>query len=165
MKDMEDELRVLEDQLDAEDDEELFCVACNKEMRNEKAFASHRKQKKHLENVEQLREALLEDELIHSDELVSDDAEYKELDSSGNGVDATPIEDQTDCKSISTPKLEAQVNKKQKCRRKKGSNKKVSTPGEVINKDLGCAVCKHEFPSKNKLFQHLKESGHAVPIS
>ena len=111
MKDMEDELRVLEDQLDAEDDEELFCVACNKEMRNEKAFAAHRKQKKHLENVEQLREALLEDELIHSDELVSDDAESKELDNSGNRIDTTTLEDQTDCNSIRTPKFEAQVNK------------------------------------------------------
>merc|ERR1712173_319079 len=79
MANTEDELRVLEERLDAEDDDELFCIACNKEMRNEKAFASHRKQKKHLENVEQLRKALLEDELIHSDELVSDDAESKEL--------------------------------------------------------------------------------------
>ena len=73
MKDMEDELRVLEEQLDAQDDDELFCVACNKEMRNEKAFASHRKQKKHIENVERLREELLKDELINSDEFNSDD--------------------------------------------------------------------------------------------
>merc|ERR1712223_739977 len=72
MKDMEDELRVLEDQLDADDVDELFCVACNKEMRNEKAFASHRKQKKHLENVEKLRETLLQDDLINSDELNSE---------------------------------------------------------------------------------------------
>merc|ERR1711997_648001 len=69
---MEDELRVLEDQLDADDVDELFCVACNKEMRNEKAFASHRKQKKHLENVEKLRETLLQDDLINSDELNSE---------------------------------------------------------------------------------------------
>ena len=80
MKDMEDELRVLEDKLDAEDVDELFCVACNKEMRNEKAFASHRKQKKHLENVERLRETLLKDELVSSDELKDDsDAESQEI--------------------------------------------------------------------------------------
>ena len=80
MKDMEDELRVLEDKLDAEDVDELFCVACNKEMRNEKAFASHRKQKKHLENVERLRETLLNDELLSSDELKDDsDAESEKI--------------------------------------------------------------------------------------
>merc|ERR1712226_1325008 len=80
MANMENELRILEDRLDAEDDDELFCVACNKEMRNEKAFASHRKQKKHLENVIRLRETLLKDELISSDELKDDsDNEAQEV--------------------------------------------------------------------------------------
>merc|ERR1712173_511424 len=72
MANMEDELRVLEERLHAEDDDELFCIACNKEMRNEKAFAAHRKQKKHLENVSALRETLLKEEMINSDELKSD---------------------------------------------------------------------------------------------
>ena len=30
----------------------LYCAACDKEMRNEKAFATHQKSSKHLENVE-----------------------------------------------------------------------------------------------------------------
>ena len=42
MSEMEDELQKLEDQLDANQEDELFCVACNKELRNEKAFAAHR---------------------------------------------------------------------------------------------------------------------------
>ena len=42
MKSMEDELERLEDALDAEEEDNLFCVACDKEMRNEKAFATHR---------------------------------------------------------------------------------------------------------------------------
>merc|ERR1712008_586500 len=32
-------------------EDDFFCVACNKELRNEKYFAAHRNQKKHLENV------------------------------------------------------------------------------------------------------------------
>jgi len=51
-KDMENELLKLEKQLDSDD--ELYCVACDKHMRNEKAFVSHMKQKKHLENQEML---------------------------------------------------------------------------------------------------------------
>lgn len=31
--------------------------------------------------------------------------------------------------------------------------------------DTVCSVCKKEFPSRNKLFQHIKETGHAVHIS
>ncbi len=45
MGEMEEALQQLEDRLDADEEEELFCVACNKEMRNEKAFAAHRLQR------------------------------------------------------------------------------------------------------------------------
>ena len=45
MSEMENELQRLEDDLDANQEDELFCVACNKELRNEKAFAAHRNQK------------------------------------------------------------------------------------------------------------------------
>merc|ERR1712142_454120 len=44
MKCMEDELQMLEDRLDAEEEDNLYCVACEKELRNEKAFAAHRTQ-------------------------------------------------------------------------------------------------------------------------
>jgi hypothetical protein len=45
MEEIEEALQELEDRLDADEENELFCVACNKEMRNEKAFAAHRQQK------------------------------------------------------------------------------------------------------------------------
>ena len=40
----------------------LYCAACDKEMRNEKAFATHQKSSKHLENVELVKELLREEE-------------------------------------------------------------------------------------------------------
>ena len=36
---------------DEDADEDNYCVACNRQMRSERAFAAHLKQKKHLENV------------------------------------------------------------------------------------------------------------------
>lgn len=33
---------------------------------------------------------------------------------------------------------------------------------EVI---LHCVTCNHEFPTRNKLFDHLKSSGHASALS
>lgn len=30
--------------------------------------------------------------------------------------------------------------------------------------DLSCRVCQNKFQSKNKLFQHLKNSGHAMQL-
>lgn len=45
MGEMEEALQQLEDRLDADEEEDLYCVACDKEMRNEKAFATHRLQR------------------------------------------------------------------------------------------------------------------------
>ena len=165
MKDMEDELRVLEDKLDAEDVDELFCVACNKEMRNEKAFASHRKQKKHIENVERLRETLLKDELVSSDELKDDsDAESQEIEhivvETNDSIDITISEQLEEDNKEESKNITSK--RKTKCKRKK-PNKNTSKTSD-INTDLGCAVCKKEYPSKNKLFKHLKETGHSVAL-
>ena len=168
MNDMEEELRVLEDKLDADDDDELFCVACNKEMRNEKAFASHRKQRKHLDNVEKLREALLEDDLVNSEELVSSDSaeELQELDSTSKDQQISNDEIGKDEKPKQLASAEIKQNKK--TRRNKNANKKNGNTSENDKAykvdSLNCAVCKQEFPSKNKLFGHLKDTGHAVAL-
>lgn len=37
-------------------------------------------------------------------------------------------------------------------------------PIKVPNGSEKCAVCKEIFPSRNKLFQHVKKSGHAAPV-
>jgi len=170
MKDMEDELRVLEDRLDAKDDDELFCVACNKEMRSEKAFASHRKQKKHLENVERLRETLLEEEFFNSDDLESDDNVAEVLVSEENPSipDGNALTENNE-EAIIDKDVKTETHgepRKQKPRAKKNNkHKKSSQTSNCVNTELGCAVCKKEYPSKNKLFNHLKESGHSVALS
>ena len=44
----------------------------------------------------------------------------------------------------------------------KTKDKSSAAPSSKIIGELQCAVCEEEFKSKNKLFSHLKESGHAV---
>ena len=56
------------------------------------------------------------------------------------------------------------AKRKTKSRRNKNS-KPVSKSTVELNTELGCVVCKKEFPSKNKLFKHLKETGHSVALS
>merc|ERR1712042_298467 len=46
----------------ADDDDGFFCVACDKFFRSDKAFANHEKSKKHKENVQLLKELMLEEE-------------------------------------------------------------------------------------------------------
>lgn len=43
-------------------------------------------------------------------------------------------------------------------------NRKKSQIIEVSNLEHCCVTCKAEFPSKNKLFEHLKKTGHSVYI-
>ena len=44
-------------------------------------------------------------------------------------------------------------------------NKDDSDEEETTVNATSCAVCKTDFQSKNKLFSHLKSSGHAVPLA
>ena len=36
--------------------------------------------------------------------------------------------------------------------------------GPRVNSELYCGVCQNKFQSRNKLFQHLKDTGHAVQL-
>merc|ERR1712024_419245 len=97
-----------------------------KEMRNEKAFAAHRKQKKHLENVSALRETLLKEEMINSDELKSDSDSTEDLieDVSIN-LEATVPEENKTLEPDAEPK-DVPPKRKQKTKKSKGSSKKSS---------------------------------------
>ena len=36
--------------------------------------------------------------------------------------------------------------------------------GPRVNSELYCGVCQNKFQSRNKLFQHLKDTGHTVQL-
>ena len=155
MSEMESELQKLEDDLDANQEDELFCVACNKELRNEKAFAAHRNQKKHLENVKKLKDAMMEEDLLNSDDLKDSDHSEPEVEQ---------LDEQVHEEIKVTEMVEdlAKTSKsKSKKKRKNKESGKFNTTTSTIG-ELQCAVCEGEFKSKNKLFNHLKETGHAV---
>lgn len=159
---MEDELQKLEDELDANEEDELFCVACNKEMRNEKAFATHRKQKKHLENLQKLKQSMMEEDLLQSDDLKESESENEaESIQEETKVPEATLESGDEIDNSKKP-----LKKEKKKRRAKGGKSSANNGKEVVSKvgEMQCAVCKQEFKSKTKLFNHLKETGHAVPL-
>jgi DnaJ family protein A protein 5 len=47
---------------------------------------------------------------------------------------------------------------------KKNKEKKQISTKESTTTELKCNVCGESFPSKNKLFQHVKEKGHAIAV-
>lgn len=79
-----------------------------------------------------------------------------------DGLDATAIKDTSasDSDAPSIPKLgKAKQKRAKRAAQKDAGATKSTTSG------FSCAVCQADFPSKTKLFNHIKERGHAAPAS
>lgn len=63
---------------------------------------------------------------------------------------------------ITTPQLGKTKGKKAKEMRRMQKISSSKSKEEVLSTDHFCVTCKTEFPSKNKLFDHLKKKGHAT---
>lgn len=257
MSGMEKELQALENNYGGSDVEEEaesnYCVVCNKQLRNEKAYGNHLKQKKHRENVAALKKLLEEDSSVVAHDIDVDQLHLAlgEIDSPTNDIDQTEEGEVEFCNLSRTPKIGSKKTKKQRklqhqrqrqnniaaqehseedknlfspygsniedrnqslCEetenssRRKKSNRRIETEvrksadssldrtltndgaGAVVsrtkkkknrrknrgnieddnssdeaNRDCNkCAVCATTFESKNKLFNHLKTTGHAI---
>lgn len=221
-----------EDSLGQEEEEEdisdLFCVACNKAFKSDKAFANHERSKKHKENVAYLKqemenEDLLLSNVVHENEVsketncdedemktmdVAEDEEevmYTELTSDRkqklskkqkkkkkqqrllaqtteveetNNVDdvAKILEEKLEMNESESSAYEPAVSTKQQTTEKatpkpvKESQPELTEKEEKLKKKIVeeksatqlhfCNTCSKDYPTRNKLFEHLRESGH-----
>ncbi|KAF6205855.1 hypothetical protein GE061_020029 [Apolygus lucorum] len=70
-----------EDEEYLEEDDPLYCIACDKVFQTVKAFTNHEKSRKHKENVENINEMMTQDDKefgVHDDEDDDDDEEEEE---------------------------------------------------------------------------------------
>lgn len=211
---------------ESEDDmgyDTLYCVACDKHFKTEKAFANHENSKKHRDNAALLKVIMTEEEdgFIHNVEvqsngsaekqsdndeyqLISDDNEqsgrkkkekkkkkkshqaaFAEDDAVDNNdeiidmliksesvlnrMDADNPDDSsaacnnTDGISAATSQCEGKLKgKKAKDARRKAKLENAVPCEETGAPKLNCVTCGTIFPTRNKLFDHLKSSGHAT---
>lgn len=223
--DMEEhELKDGQDGKDSDEAEEvefyddLYCPACDKSFKTEKAMKNHEKSKKHREMVALLKQQLEEEEENFSgsqvdENLLNANSEEEEMEDtpkqklskkqkkkkqkppqnyddsfneSGTGevekvdledtnlnqdnakeLEDSPLENVSVTETIETcddPKSEAKSIAKPKGKKTKDMKKSVKVPAEPqIQSDvlISCTTCHREFPSRNKLFDHLKATGHA----
>ncbi|XP_036919046.1 dnaJ homolog subfamily C member 21 [Sturnira hondurensis] len=198
--------------------EELYCPACDKSFKTEKAMRNHEKSKKHREMVALLKQQLEKEEEhfsgpqtdenllnANSEEEVEDEPKQKlskkqkkkkqkpaqnydvnfNENETGKGLKVDPPEDtnlnQESAKELEDspvetvsvtetielcedPKSKAKSVPKPRGKKAKDMKKSVKVPDEPqTTSDLlmSCTTCHSEFPSRNKLFEHLKATGHA----
>ncbi|XP_078677675.1 dnaJ homolog subfamily C member 21-like [Branchiostoma floridae x Branchiostoma belcheri] len=211
--------------------DDLYCVACNKSFKTDRALANHEQSKKHKEKVAILKQQMEEEEEevtmateeadastdtpdvdVRAGSEEEEQAEWEEntpkpklskkqkkrrrqqqrenqpleedlldqlevelenvhvatdKDSEGNVPDEEPLltEEQT---SENCPKPKKLTGKKAKEARKaargaKGSSQRDTTK-DVPQPATVCNVCMHEFATRNKLFDHIKSTGHALHL-
>ncbi|XP_037655101.1 dnaJ homolog subfamily C member 21 isoform X1 [Choloepus didactylus] len=202
---------------DAELYDDLYCPACDKSFKTEKAMRNHEKSKKHREMVALLKQQLEEEEENFSgpqtDENTLNANSEEEMEESqkqklskkqkkkkqkpaqsyddnfnengtveGVKVDPEDVNLNQDSakeseggppknvsvtetiKQCGDPKSEAKSDPVPKGKKAKDIKRSVKVPAEPqIMSDvlISCTTCHGEFPSRNKLFEHLKATGHA----
>ncbi|NWR76212.1 DJC21 protein, partial [Centropus unirufus] len=228
--DVEDELpeqetKGIEDKLnddteEAEFIEGLYCPACDKWSKTEKAMKNHEKSKKHREMVALLRQQLEEEEEkfsvplddasgIHTKEEEETDNMPKQKlskkqrkkkrammifeDSFDKSADEETVEQkEVPCMDKDSSSAEKLVNDGQRCaedasategvsqvdeakpegksstklkgKKAKDAKKSAKSSAEHPTTNevpIHCVTCNCAFPSRNKLFEHLKATGHA----
>ncbi|NXS65421.1 DJC21 protein, partial [Pandion haliaetus] len=188
---------------------DLYCPACDKYLKTEKAMKNHEKSKKHREMVVLLRQQLEEEEgifpvsvddanEIHTKEKKEEDMpkqKYFKLtdkDSSDKMADERTVEQEEvpgvdeesgsaeevvndgqrgavsgdtgttkDVGQVNEAESEVTSSTKPKGKKAKDAKKSASEDPTMNEVPIQCTTCKCAFPSRNKLFEHLKAMGHA----
>lgn len=167
-----------------EEQVEIECVVCDKIFKSEQQYRAHEQSRKHIRAVKDLQRQMRKEGI----ELGFDDENEDEVqDSTSNGGNKVPVARTEDTEDAEVePKLEEEheqaavpndasvddllaqleglkADKKSQAAestsggKAKNRRKKKDQQNELANR---CAVCQSDFPSRNKLFDHIKESGH-----
>uniref|UniRef100_A0A8C6KDA3 DnaJ homolog subfamily C member 21 n=1 Tax=Nothobranchius furzeri TaxID=105023 RepID=A0A8C6KDA3_NOTFU len=138
--------------------DDLYCPACDKSFKSEKAMKNHEKSKRHREMVVLLRQQLEEEE----------NSLGLNVDGKEDGENENELEEEDDEEE---EEERPRQNSSGKTTGKKGGGKdkpKSAKPHteQIPEKEanLRCVTCDFEFPTRNKLFDHLKTSGHATAL-
>uniref|UniRef100_A0A7S1VJ48 J domain-containing protein n=1 Tax=Sexangularia sp. CB-2014 TaxID=1486929 RepID=A0A7S1VJ48_9EUKA len=149
------------------DQERFVCVVCEKEFDSAGALESHEGSKKHRQAVQQMRKELLRKEAAARRAVATapPSSQRAAATSAPEEVDVAVDDDSDDAKSaaLACPPC-AQEFKSETALAAHLRSKKHRTNVQKCAKANKCVVCGTTMPSRNKLMQHLKETGHAMPL-
>lgn len=163
---------------DPEKDDSLFrlyCAPCNKSFKTENAMEAHERAKKHRDIVSRIKASEIKENQKNDIEQVkskafkkkknknikhSNDSDEENSQNEVN-VDSTIHEDtNTEEEDDAQPKLKGKKAKDARKKARETNSSQVANGTE--EKPSTCSVCKQEFPSRSKMFSHIKVTGHAA---
>ncbi|CAD5212247.1 unnamed protein product [Bursaphelenchus okinawaensis] len=178
--------------LDCDDDDASFyCIVCEKKFKTKKSFQNHEKSKKHKQALEELKEFMNQDDqmLLEDEESEEEQQQTKRKKKKKRGKVEVPVVDDDPTEESSKPlpdddtvdepgvaevKDENEVETKEENvvvepigkkgkKEKKQKQKEPKKPtGPTVPVESECKVCGLDFPSRSKLFAHIKDTGHAA---
>lgn len=171
---------------DEDEFDEYYCVVCKKVFRNQKQWKNHEQSKKHRTNMlkagfdpdakDDFDEDNFEDALEEAPEE-EPSAPVFEPESQENNIpssdsDESNLSEKESQKKPQTERNDREMGQKPPKKKERQKNKPASAPApkqpkkkkesaSSVDSSLQCGVCKAVFESRNKLFRHIDESGHA----
>jgi DnaJ family protein A protein 5 len=160
---------VEEEQAEEDEEDPMYCKVCRKAFKSTKQLKAHLKSKKHLK-AQAAAEDLIEEPQVsdEQDELtVESEAAAGEAAEAEAGV---PAEDGEYCiigataaeGNVSAPKAAPKELSHQELKRRAQAEKKNKKSKGKEKDSLKCEVCREVFASRNQMFKHIKQTGHAA---
>ncbi|KAI5171368.1 DnaJ-like protein subfamily A member 5 [Nematocida sp. LUAm3] len=162
-----------------ETDKDIYiCEPCKKAFKSVNQLDNHANSKKHKEKVENMSKEEIEDllKLLKDQHLIDKEEILLSQEKPLEPIKPTPQKQEEKVlipKSEELPKEETKTSKNKKPEEKAPPKNpipsKMQKTGEVDLRSgaafaLSCAKCKEIFPSRNQLFEHLKDTGHSAPL-
>ena len=167
--------------------DDLFCIACGKAFRSAKAMENHGRSKKHKENVSLLRQQLTDESIENGLDSYLDlddgstslpDGDHrsrkpkkkkqrsKDPDVSGKEFDVLTVslEEASLGTSITADSFKSDEIPCQNGLKEATGSVEDSSLSSKDSEQHCCNTCKAVFSSRNKLFQHLKDTNHALKV-
>lgn len=158
----------------SDEEEELFCAACKKTFKSHRQWKNHEQSKKHIVELARYAPTSTTEIDVVSSESTGENDESQIRETDGPALyEANPKEDFI-APELPKPELLSYEETRQKPPKKKERMKATAPPAKPAPKkpskkkekskepnEFACVTCKTAFGSRNQLFAHLKESGHA----
>lgn len=156
-----------------EEEKDFYCIVCKKVFRNHQQWKNHERSKKHRTNMLKAGFSLESsedevDEEFDMDQSVENDQNEDEF----NGGDFEPndelVTSETESKPTESKEMGQKPPKKKNRQVKKAATSTESKAAPKKKKEskadspLQCQVCHAAFDTRNKLFRHIEDEGHAT---